>query len=202
MSKISRVLTLFLLTISTNSWAKKESLPIELVALQADLIVVGKIVAVDEKTYSFKITEYIKGTSDTIINVEPFQEWICDKRYDTVEIGQNLILFLRKNNNTFALINASTGEIPILAEKITLKGEEYTYGDYRSFPYTLAASEFISGIKEFLNCYEMPVKCYDCYPDTLIQICTDEYLLEFINFLTFTTWIHKKVIDNYKVVKS
>ncbi len=173
-------------------FAKKENLPIELLALQADIIAVGEIVEVGIKTYSFKINEYIKGSSDTIIVVQQFEEWICDKRYAEAEKGQELILFLRKSENKYLLINASTGEIPILDQNITLKSEGYSYGDYKKFPYTMPAAEFISGIKELLTCYEMPVKCFDCYPDTLIQICTDKYLLEFIKYLTFTTWIYKK----------
>jgi hypothetical protein len=196
------ILSFLLLTISTIASAKKMNLPIELVATQADIIVIGEIISAKDNSYDLKVIEHIKGDNDSIITVEQFKEWTCDIRYAKVEKGQKLFLFLKKINNKLEIINGSTGEIPITNNQVTLIHEEFKHIDYESHPYTLDLSEFKVGIIKFINCFAMLRDCNSCYPDSLLQMCNDKELKIFIATNEFSKWIYKKVKGEYKIIKS
>jgi hypothetical protein len=178
------------------------NLPIELVATQADIIVIGEIIAVKNNSYDIKVIEYIKGDKDSIITIQQFEEWTCDIRYAKVEKGQKLFLFLKKINNKLEIINGSTGEIPIINNQVILKHEEFKHIDYESQPYTLDLSEFKIGIIKFIDCFAMLSDCNSCYPDSLLQKCNEKELNTYIALNEFAEWIYKKVRSEYKIIKS
>lgn len=169
--------------------ADKNVMPIERVALEADIIVIGKIISVGKETYQFKVTEFIKGAGDSILTVQQFREWICDMRYASVAKGQHLFLFLEKLNGKFTLVNASTGEIPILNDSITLNNEINGHStNYQAINYSTKLSEFKDGIKSFINCFKAPDDAYLKHIQ-LIQKCTKQQLNAFINKNNFTSWL-------------
>ncbi|MGI4735756.1 MAG: hypothetical protein ACRYG7_11315 [Janthinobacterium lividum] len=66
----------------TNASASKAYLPIEVVALQADYIVIGEIVSVESLadgfstagSYQFHVAEYVKGSGNHVLTVPLFRE--------------------------------------------------------------------------------------------------------------------------------
>ena len=196
------ILLFFLLAMSTITYSKKNILPIEIVAIQADKIVIGEIISVKNNSYNLKVTENIKGGNESLIIVQKFEEWTCDIRYAEVEIGQKLFLFLKNIENKFEIINGSTGEIPIINNRITLQNEEYKHIKYESHPYSIDLMEFKTGIIKFINCFAMSGKSDTYYPDSLLQKCNDEEfkLLYFTN--KFCGWICFKVKTKYVIIKS
>ncbi len=185
-----------------SALADKIVMPIEMVALEADIIVIGKIISVGKETYQFKVTEFIKGVGDSIITVQKFREWICDMRYASVAKGQHLFLFLEKSNGKFTLVNASTGEIPIINDSITLNNEINGHSEnFQAIHYSTKISEFKDGIKSFIRCFKAPDDNY-LQQTQLIQICNNQQLKVFINKNSFTNWLYKKIKKYYKLVMS
>lgn len=149
-----------------NSYAKKDIYPLEVIIGLSDLIVVGEIVSVDNKTYKFKITETVKGGDgeESIIKVIKFEEWICDRRLEQLKNGQRLILFLTKKGKKHEVINGSSGEIFIKENKlITLY--------YNQSP---NLDEFINAIKLFVTSYKLKIKNYESLNETVfVQLVSD-----------------------------
>jgi hypothetical protein len=91
---------------------KKNILSYSIVISKADLIVDGIISNVSKERYEFTISQFIKGKSDSKINVTIWKEWMCDGRVSDLKKGQKLLLFLEKTSKNFYYpINESTGEL-------------------------------------------------------------------------------------------
>ena len=89
-------------------------MPYPIVIAKADLIVDGTVSKVSKNTYEFKVDQFVKGKSNSRINVVIWKEWLCDPRMKELKPGQRLILFLKRNAfGTFYSINDSTGELYI-----------------------------------------------------------------------------------------
>ncbi|MDA6071755.1 hypothetical protein NJT12_19190 [Flavobacterium sp. AC] len=91
---------------------KKNILSYSIVISKADLIVDGTISNVSKDRYEFTISQFIKGKSDSKINVTIWKEWMCDGRVSDLKKGQKLLLFLEKTSKSvYYPINESTGEL-------------------------------------------------------------------------------------------
>lgn len=88
-----KILILLIIFSSLKAEAKKDIFPLTLIAANADLIVIGEIDMVKNGSYTFKISETIKGQAYKTINVKMFNEWICDPRFEKAKKGQKLFLF-------------------------------------------------------------------------------------------------------------
>lgn len=110
MKKLFVCLVIFLIP-TLNYGFKKLVLPYSIVISKSELIVEGSISKVLNGRYEFTISQYIKGSSTPKIIVKVFEDWICDRRIKSPEVGQKLILFLEKKNNAYCIINDSTGEL-------------------------------------------------------------------------------------------
>jgi hypothetical protein len=182
--------------------AKKFIYPIEIVAGTADIIVVGQIDKVKGNSYTFKISETLKGKTYETITIEKFKEWTCDRRFGKVEKGQQLCLFLKKGLTHWTIINGSTGERLISNDSITLGGyEEYQHVAYEFKPYRLSLTEFKNGIREFCKCYEFIGK-YEMFGDKVSyrQLCNDEQISTFRTSNNFSAWLNDKM-KNYAIIK-
>ncbi len=97
-----------------NYGFKKDVMPYSIVISKAILIVDGTISSVSEHEYQFRVSQFIKGKSSTVINVAIWKEWLCDPRTEELKKGQRLILFLERSPyGNFYPINESTGELYI-----------------------------------------------------------------------------------------
>lgn len=97
---------------SLNYGFKKDIMLYSIIISKADLIVDGRISKVSKDKYEFTISQFIKGKSNSKINVAIWEEWMCDPRIKELKTGQRLILFLEKKSaNNFNTINDSTGEL-------------------------------------------------------------------------------------------
>jgi hypothetical protein len=195
------IFTIFILSALTVE-AKKFIYPIEIVAGTADIIVVGQIEKVKGNSYTFKISETLKGNTYETITVEKFKEWTCDRRFGKVEKGQQLCLFLKKGLTHWSIINGSTGERLISNDSIALGGyEEYTHVDYQFTPYRLSLMEFKNGIRDFCKCYEFIGK-YEMFGDkpSFKQLCSDQQISTFKTSSKFSAWLNDKM-TNYAIIK-
>ena len=176
---------LFCLLTSVFSHAKRDIYPFEKVAGLSDLIVVGFIEEVDLNTYTFKITETLKGDVHASIRVEKFVETEFDIRYASHEKGQKLCLFLKKGLLSWSIINGSTGERPILDQTIYLGID----GNYK-----LPLTEFSKVIHKFNDIYDPKVEV-TAYNErvSFIQKCSDEELRNFKSEGKFSHWLCNQI---------
>jgi hypothetical protein len=201
--QMRQTIIFILLILSTlTSEAKKIIYPIEIVAGTADIIVLGQIEKVKGNTYTFNISETLKGKIYETITVEQFNEWTCDNRFGKAHKGQQLCLFLKKGQTAWSIINGSTGERLISNDSITLGGyEEYKHVDYQFTPYRLSLTELKNGIRDFCKCYEF-VGNYEVFGDkhSFRQLCNDQQISIFKTSSTFAAWLNDKMI-NYTIIK-
>ncbi len=195
------ILLLWMLTFSITVSAKSMRLPIELLALESDVIAIGEIVSFTDSTYEFKVEDYIKGDADSIITVQLFHEWTCNRRYARVEKGQKIFLFLKIAKGQFEILNGSTGEIPIINNEIILNDyEENEHIDAQWHPYTMDLLQFKMGISGFIHCFKS-VNCDECYTDTLFQLCDAKSIMSFKLANKFSGWLYERVEDEYKIYR-
>lgn len=142
--KLYICLLLFLIP-CLNYGFKKNIWPYSIVISKADLIVDGTVSKVSKNEYQFTISQFVKGKSNSKINVAIWEEWLCDPRMKKLKTGQRFILFLeKKTDGHFAPINDSTGEI---------------YVDQNIFPNIFIPKDFSDpavlkmGISMFLKTY-------------------------------------------------
>lgn len=194
-----------LLTVVTTAWAKKTCLPLEVMASQADYIVVGEIHSVQARTYQFRVAEYVKGSGGPMLTVAQFEEWTCDERYAQAAPGQRLVLFLKKHHAALELINGSTGERPIVHHRVTLANEAYAPGPGQPFvPYSIDVAEFTAGIKRYLRCFTIPADpnapAY-FHPRAIVQRGSAHEVAAFRAASTFTGWLYERITTYYTVAK-
>jgi hypothetical protein len=151
--KLSFLLAIICLFSFKTTQAKKYFYPMQVVAGMADLIVEGEINSVSGNSYTFNIDQTIKGTAVKQIIVKMFQEWTCDMRWKKAEPGQTLLLFLTKANDSFDIINGSTGEIFIIDNKVQL---------FMNAEKNIQLEDAVTAFKNFTSCYSLPGK--DIFP--------------------------------------
>lgn len=195
LSKRSLIFTLFASLVLTVQ-GRKFIFPFEIVISKADLIVIGQIDTLKLNSYTFKINETIKGIKLTNITVEKFKPWLCDPLLYEYKTGQKFCLFLKMRLTHWSLINASTGELLISNDSVTLKYEEYTAQENDFIPYKLSVNELKSGIIEFCKCYKFIGKYYRFKDEpSFRQKCCDQKIIEFKKSSQFATWLNAKMSD-------
>ncbi|MFD2720719.1 hypothetical protein ACFST9_18500 [Hymenobacter monticola] len=195
-----RIGILAALLVTSGASAKKYELSIEIVAAQADCIVVGEIVAVEADSYQFRVTDYVKGSGSRLLTVQQFKEWTCDVRFAKAAPGQRLFLFLQHRNNALEIINGSTGEIPVVNNQLTLEHETYHFRVGQPFvPYSIGLTEFRTGIATFTHCFQLPKSAGNPYSRALVQTCGAKEVARFASTSNFTKWLYKRINDRYTI---
>lgn len=148
-----KILISLLLTFSLSNTpsVKKSFLPYGIVISKADLIVEGTISKVSELEYQLEVNELIKGKSSPSISVQIWNEWTCDTRQKKLKKGQKLMLFLIKEQDSYKVINGSTGELFI--------EEDNLIKNYRSVK-TPTANDLNEAIKMFLKAFSFKGSLY------------------------------------------
>jgi hypothetical protein len=176
---------LFCVSLST----KKMHLPLEIIAGKADLIVMGRIIDIQEKTYTFKITETMKGSSGINITVEKFLEWTCDIRFAKHKVGQELFLFLQKNAGNWMIIDGGNGEIPIINQQIKLMNPTvYTAANPNP---TYSLTTFKNGIRLFCQYFQLIQKGENIYRSSFSfkTLVSNDKVASFKLASPFSSWL-------------
>ncbi len=125
--------------------AKKHIWPFACVLHSADLIVVGEITSVRANRILLRIEQQVYGTSaDSQITVTKWKEWTCDVRFAPYKKGQRLLLLLAKDKDSYFPINASTGELPVLQDSVSVYRENARF----------ALSDLVSAIRDVRACFQ------------------------------------------------
>lgn len=198
------ILLVFIILSSLKAEAKKDIFTLNLIAANADLIVIGEIDMVKKNSYTFKINETIKGQTYKTIVVKMFDEWICDTRFEKAEKGQKLFLFLKKRQNYWDIINGSSGELFISKNTIYLGGlDSLKIVNNKITRNDMSLTEFKNTIQDLCKCY-----CYvgelasykESKAQYLLQICNDRQISELEKRSKFSTKLFEEM-KRYRVTK-
>lgn len=199
------ILLLFIIFSSLTVEAKKMDFPLEIIAGSADLIVIGEIDFVKNNTYTFKITETIKGQHYKTISVQSFEEWLCDPRFIKLQKGQKLFLFLKKELNNWTVINGSSGELEISDDLIYLEGPmpPPPFGHNKIIRDSASLIQFKNGIRDFCKCYQFigKLEFRNGEYGYFIQTCSDLQVSNFKSRSEFSEWLFKNMDGYYEIQK-
>lgn len=123
--------------------AKKHIWPFACVVHSADLIVVGTIISVSRKEVTIQVEERAYGSCEEQITVAKWEEWACDQRFAPYKVGQRLLLLLNWIDGRYFPINASTGELQVKNDSVTVCG-----GDQR-----FQLKQFTEVLAEVRSCF-------------------------------------------------
>nr|WP_315156551.1 hypothetical protein [uncultured Flavobacterium sp.] len=197
------ILVLFIIFSSLKVDAKKMDFPLVVVAGSADIIVIGEIYGIKKNSYTFKITETLKGQVYKIISVNMFEEWTCDTRFGKPEIGQKLCLFLKKKFSSWEIINGSTGELQLSNDAVYLGGEDaFIVVNHKFASKSIPLVQFKNSIRDFCKCYQFigDYMSMDNKPQYFIQICSDLQISNFKKRSKFSIWLFEKM-ERYSIEK-
>jgi len=107
--------------------AKKHIWPFVCVVHSADLIVVGSIVSVSPKDVTVLVEDRVYGTCEEEITVAKWKEWTCDQRFAPYKVGQRMLLLLEGGVEGYTTINASTGELEVKNDSVTVYREDQRF---------------------------------------------------------------------------
>jgi hypothetical protein len=90
--------------------------------LEADAIVVGRIVALEDEDFEVEITRRIAGvTLPGRVKLGRFEDWTCGQRWAPYALGQELLLFLERSPDGKRLDpigGTCEGEMPLIGGKV------------------------------------------------------------------------------------
>jgi hypothetical protein len=112
------------------------------VTLQADLIVEGKVSAIDEAagTFELAVSQVLAGPDEpTRLDVNQLRNWPCASRYGPYAVGQMGLFFLRRirdedgkvlDRPLTVLGLGNEGECPVDGDEVLLSGPGWTGSPY------------------------------------------------------------------------
>jgi hypothetical protein len=185
------ILILLLLITTVNGFSLKIDLPFTYLTFQSKLIVVGEISEIQDSTYTFKISETIKGSKYNSIEVLKFKEWTCDERRYGYEIGQKLCLFLDSNKDKWEIINGSTGEKFIIQDSIYVSDYFEIFNQkYKYWPKAQLISDFASIMKEYSLYFNQVRNSNQTY---YIQSCSQKVINKLKKRSKFSLWFYNEL---------
>lgn len=128
-------------------------------AAGSDLVVVGRIVALDKSTFTLLVEETLVGTAaDSRIRVARFQDWACSVRWQPYAIGQREIAFLCRNKGRYRTNSpGAEGEWPISGDQVTC-AYYHPSPEIRSPGNVLPLEMVTSALKDFGACVRIDSK--------------------------------------------
>ena len=96
-------------------------------ALQSDIVVYGRITALQAETFDLECERAIVGVqAPSILRVKRFVDWTCASRWSEYAVGQPVMLFLGKPDADSAYpwiqSGGGEGEMPLLGEDVVARG--------------------------------------------------------------------------------
>lgn len=109
-----------ILAFSANSFADYKPLKLYYMILSADKILNAEIIKID-KTFFYAVSIDSSANKKETYKIKKFIDWACASRYDSYQVGQRMLLLLKKEKNHYYIQSAGgEGEIPIFKDSITI----------------------------------------------------------------------------------
>jgi hypothetical protein len=119
----------FILGLSLNCIADYRPSKLYYMVLTADKILNAEIVKID-KTFFYVVSVDSSTSKKELYKVKKFADWPCAARYDTYQVGQRMLLLLKKEKDYYYIQSAGgEGEIPIIKDSVSIPFECLAYPD-------------------------------------------------------------------------
>ncbi|MGI4735757.1 MAG: hypothetical protein ACRYG7_11320 [Janthinobacterium lividum] len=123
-------------------------------------------------------------------------------RYAKAAKGQRLVLFLKKHPKALEIVDASTGEMSIVNEQVTLQHDSYDGHYGQSFvPYAIALPAFKAGLKKVVSCFKIPMDPSAAFLRTVVPLCGAEEVNTTSSANTFTGWLYRRIKSRYALAR-
>lgn len=102
--------------------------------LESDLVVSGRIVALDEVDFSLQVESTLLGeVAPGLLRVQRFEDWACASRWTPYAVDQRVLLFLRQRSGKSAQILSAggEGEMPMDHDTVRLRTGALPWGAHR-----------------------------------------------------------------------
>ena len=110
----------YLLISTEDSKADYEALKLYDMILTSDRIISGKIIEIGE-IYFYVNASINNSSKKEVYKIKRFRDWTCARRYDTYQLGQKLILFLKDEKTYYSILSAGgEGELPIIHDSVSI----------------------------------------------------------------------------------
>lgn len=154
----------------------------------SEVILLGEIVGVDDKTFEVEVAKSI-NYGEALITIRKFEGWTCGKRWGAYEVGQKAVFFLGRKEDQFYLKGGGNeGEMPVHTDKVyvhrttlysrdpindfevsQMKIEDHGYNNPYNKGYALDLKEFWEAVVSLKKCFHSDFSIFGKMTD--IQFC-------------------------------
>jgi hypothetical protein len=181
-------------------------------AAGSDLVVLGRIVALDDSTFTLAVDDLLVGTSsDTLLRVARFEDWTCSSRWLPYAVGQREIAFLCRSGPGYRTNSAGAeGEWQIRGDKVTCAYFPSTFAlpSVKSLDTVLPLKLVVSALKDFGACVRIDTEWLPArkegnmgfppsYKETVVVLCDSTT----IDHLANRSKVHKYLVDTWRTPK-
>lgn len=110
-----------IISVAATSQALASFIPMQLVDLvaTADFIATGEIAEVRKETFILKVNDVFAGKPGEKVEIVKFQDWPCAWRWAPYEVGQEVLVFVKREEGKLQLLGAGgESESPIVDEQV------------------------------------------------------------------------------------
>lgn len=176
--------------------------------IQADKIVLGKIISQDSKTFTFRIKE--SPTTDSgDITIQKFTDWTCAARWNDYKINQELLIFIfKRKGKYYAMSGGNEGELPIRNDSVFINGfsvpppppedlkkrkrpfyidsKHYKIDSKKYFGFAMSKADMLESIEFIRACFKYDIGKYyrptnwtiSCKENTISEMATKHKIVE------------------------
>ncbi|UTW66689.1 hypothetical protein KFE94_00830 [bacterium SCSIO 12643] len=185
---------LLILALSVSSFltAKKARIPFEILTLEADEIVVGEIVEVNNSSFVIEIRNDIKREEqrNKKLTLNFWKEWQCDYHRFKYEKGVSALFFLRKDvkSESYNVLHGSSGELKIENDSVSIK----SFGKI-DLATVITSSQFLMNCFDYIGDYWF--QSYEGASCYLKPKCPKNGINKFWNLNEFNSWIYASISE-------
>ncbi len=178
---------------------------------EAEEIVVGEIICIDEEVIEIKI-EQSDSFGEDCITFSKFKDWACGTRWTGYAIGQRALFFLKTNHGTLTLMGGGNeGELPLLDPSLFIPNNSIAlyyyetaannkfFGTYEFWQnpikgYKINLSAFWEMIQTLKNCFTVVEWDKDCGVKKIASTCDQSSIVsKFGQHQALFNWMHQKL---------
>ncbi|HEU4395070.1 MAG TPA: hypothetical protein VFS92_05850, partial [Planctomycetota bacterium] len=106
-----------LLSAAPPALARYSPIPLGERTLEAQVIAVGRIEALEERYYRFAVERWLHGEPrQATLRVRRFEDWTCASRPVPYAVGQRMVVFLKEFENEWLVMGAGCEGEALLAD--------------------------------------------------------------------------------------
>jgi hypothetical protein len=168
-------------------------------AAGSDLIVLGRIVALSDSTFSLAVEEVLVGECpDTILRIARFQDWTCSARWKPYALGQREIAFLCRRGSGYRTNSpGAEGEWEVIGDHVACAYMgTYFRPSLESIDLMLPLEAVVYALKDFGTCFRIEGG-QPGYKEKIVKLCKARE----IENLVRRSKVHKYLVETMRAAQ-